>query len=375
MHTFKRVTTLAIIIAILGASLSFLFGGGKTLERRIAEITTVDQSDTVCPINPALLDSISTELLQICGNFGVIGYDAAKRYSNAARVFDTYGEFPEFREVLDTYGHQVVPVIEYFMDNGSKWMRTQATVADIWRQIKRGGDVNLTPAPPTPEQYGLMTIMAIKTEGHDFLGQFVFKDGEVSQVQLDRMWNTLKKVLTGGLINVERKARRGDAISFKDGAMAALDVAIIGGTTLKVVTALREMRIAAAGVRDITEAERLVVAGNSLTKSAQFIAAKSWGVTRVVAPVALVYVMVRHPTAIPAAGRWIAWLLGLPEWVGVVGIWAAVGLFISALLTPISLLLKVFGLSIRLTRMCHRACVWAANKTTVTTTHQVVRET
>jgi hypothetical protein len=118
MKTLGHFLTLAILVAIVGGSLSFLFGGRKTYERRIAEIVATEQSETVCPINPALLDTITTLLLRICGDFGIVGYDAAKRYPESARVFETYGDLPEFREVLDTYGHQIIPVIAYFMDNG-----------------------------------------------------------------------------------------------------------------------------------------------------------------------------------------------------------------------------------------------------------------
>lgn len=351
--------TIAFLLALAGIAGSHMFDDGRTFEVRVADIAMRSTGEQTCPLSVAALSSATDLQLRACAEDGLMGYIAATQYPANGTVFEAYANTPVFHEVLDRYGPQVVPVVAYFMEHGSKMMRAQATLAELWSQLKRGGDISITPIELSPEQYGLMALLAIQKEGNGFLTEFTFlEDGSVARVQTERIWAILKDTLSGGLINLEIKMRRGERVTFRDGAMAALDGFVLAGPLTKgarLLIGLREVEELSIVSKDATIADRAAMSWDTLTATSRTVIGKAWATAKYGAPFAVVYVAVTHPSLISSGGKFVARLMRIPEWVGAVSAWSIVGAITSPILMTLWGLLKLLKVPFWIGRKLERA--------------------
>ena len=255
---------------------------------------------------------------------------ALQRHGELARsVLSAYASDPEFRFVLRAYGEHVVPPIHFFMHNDLPSLTAYKWAGDTAEAVRRrwSGTEGSAPVALTAEERGRFAIRFIATDGHDFLGQFVVgTDGTVSRVQTERLAEGLVGFFTGGIRDLETRVRRGDELRLSDAGWAAVDVAL-AASALKV---LRMGRGVAATRPSMAAAEPATAAiGTALLRGSRIGAQ----VARFGGPVALAYVVVRHPSLLNSAFARVAELLGYPAWV-------VQGLGWALVLLPIFLLLQ-----------------------------------
>src|ERR1700739_771448 len=191
-----------------------------------------------CPLSQDEIRDGDMVALAICEHFGLIAYDAAKRYPSASKVFAVYGEDPEFGEVLDRYGHQVVPIVAYFAEHGSTEYEIRRWLTVQWQKFK--GENAEIPVI-TPEQAALIGIGEIKRRGNEMLAEFEIVDALARRKQGTRILFETKDFFLGGITDLEKILVRGEHLPTWEGiGNAALDVTIIAGgagAVLKVVRA------------------------------------------------------------------------------------------------------------------------------------------
>jgi hypothetical protein len=322
----KILLTFAAVL-VIAAMLAYLVRPVGSFEEQIVRM----EAALSCTLKDEIVQSARVDVLAICAKYGDKGYRIAERYPDKApRLFALYGDLAEWQFILDRYGHQVVPVVDYFVERGSKEFRMRQALGHALRSFAQGE--RAVPAEDiTPEQFGYIAILEIAENGHNFLGQFESLDGEVRRLPLERLLATSKGFLLGGILRLERVLTRGERWpTFGEIGFAALDVAVVAGG----IAALSRLRHAATAARG-TAATRLgrvsklrvtapAAAGSFLAAGRKILPAA--------AAVGAVYIAVRHPSLVTGAGRWLAEQANLPAWLGAFGAWAL-------LLTPIVILL------------------------------------
>lgn len=261
---------------------------------------------------------------------------ALQRYPEMARpIFLTFGDSQDFQTILRKYGEDVVLPIHYFLTHEvftlelMRGMSESARSAlDAVRRLWSNGE----PAQTSPngtlssEDRGWYAVQFIKTEGYDFLGQFVMSPkGEVSWIQTERVLEGINGFFAGGLKGLETKLRREETIAAGDLGWAALDVAI-GVGALKV---LRMGRAGASGGRSLTFSQRSAALGSGLWRTS----AIGTRLLKYGAPAVLAYIAIRHPSVINSMLGSVAEKFGLPP-----GLVQVVGWFL--VLLPLMLLLR-----------------------------------
>jgi hypothetical protein len=104
---------LSLVIAFVAAV--FLTKGAD--RRPFAEIVEraeiavrANAPGSMCPLSRETIERSDVELLSICLAHGLGAFDVARRYPvQAAKVFAVYREEEVFWQVLDRYGHEVIP--------------------------------------------------------------------------------------------------------------------------------------------------------------------------------------------------------------------------------------------------------------------------
>jgi hypothetical protein len=138
---------LSLVVAAVVASLSTTVTDKRNF-KEIAERTVMAEKasgpGSKCPLSRASIDSTDLNLLSICMAYGLVAYDATERYpASAPKIFALYGDEPAFQRILDRYGHQIIPIVAYFVDNGSstyQFPRPPATPCDrSGKAISRNG--------------------------------------------------------------------------------------------------------------------------------------------------------------------------------------------------------------------------------------------
>lgn len=253
------------------------------------------------------------------------------------RVLALYGDDPAFQAVLRAYGDHAIPPIHYFLDNeiralalmhrASEWAESATSTLRKWGGAETPAERNPTVALD-PKVRGAYAIAFIAQEGHDFVGQFVVAaDGRVSWVQTERVLEGLNAFFAGGMRGLETRVRKDEAIEFADIGWAAVDVAL-GVSAVKV---LRAARMPALAGRSAAFSERTALMGASLLRGSRVgVQLAKYG-----APLALTYIVVRHPSVLNSMFAHVAERLGLPVFLMQTLGWALV-------LFPLLLLMRVF---------------------------------
>lgn len=218
---------------------------------------------------------------------------ALQRYPAMSRlVLVEHGTDPEFQTQLRYYGELIVPPIHYFMTHP---VRTWDMFLENF-----SSDEELTAT-----ERGRFAIAFIGADGHNFLGQFLLNSaGEVTWLVSERVLEGINSFFAGGIRGLETKVRRGQDVGFADVGWAAADVAI-GVSAFKV---LRLGRTATVGSRSLTFSQRSAALGSSLLRTS-VIGAR---LVKYGAPVALAYLVVRHPSLLHSLMGDLALKLGVP---------------------------------------------------------------
>ncbi len=230
------------------------------------------------------------------------------------RVLALYGDDPAFQAVLREYGVHAIAPIHYFLDNeiralalmhrAGEWAGSAASALRTWRGAEAQAERNpVVVLDPTVR--GEYAIAFIAKEGYDFIGQFVVvADGQVSWVQTERVLEGLNAFFAGGVRALETRVRKDETLAFADVGWAAVDVAL----GVSVVKVLRVARMPALAGRSVGFSERTALMGASLLRGSRI----GIRLAKIGAPVALAYIVVRHPSLLDSMFVHVADRLGLP---------------------------------------------------------------
>ena len=348
--------------------------GFEELAVRAAIAEEVRDPDTKCPLSPEYIDTADVRLLSICLRYGLDAYQAAQRYpETSAKVFAVYGEDETFQKVLDRLGHEVIPVVAYFVEHGSREFQFRQAAGEAMQQIWEGRKPKWQPANITREQIGLIAIYYLERRGHEMLAEFEIVDGTATRKPIRRFFFAAKDLLLGGVEDIETILVRGERLpTWKEVGFAALDMTVIAGGVGAVAKAARlgigtaeavengAVRVAAEGAAE-NNSVRLAAEGaagnNAIRVAAEgaYEAISTIGKTGVlVAPVAFAYLAITRPQLVASAGGWIAERLGGNRITGIFAVYL-IGIFlILQFLRPLLWLARIVGKPIfRLTRYAY----------------------
>lgn len=320
---------LAVIPATLADQRSF-----EEISVRAAMTDQANTDGTRCPLSQQIIDKIDLALLSVCLMHGLTAYDAALRYpAIAAKVFVVYGEEKTFQEILDKYGHVVIPVIAYFVENGSREFQFRRAIGDAWEKFRKGEKVEWHFSDITPDQLGLIAIYEIDRRGHELLAEFEIIDGTAKRKKITRVILEAQDLLLGGVKDLEKVLTRDERTpTWKEVGWAALDVTIVAGSVGAIAKAAR-VGARAAG---LVEKGTLRLASEGAIEAITVL-----GKTTVrAAPLAFLYVAITRPDVIASAGGWFAEQMGFSRSAGIYAVYL-VGIFaLLLLLQPLFWLVK-----------------------------------
>jgi hypothetical protein len=302
---------------------------------RAAVVEEVRRADTRCPLSSHAIEEAQPWVLAACAAGGLGWYQAAQRYSDdAAKVFLVYGQDPDFVHAFDRLGHPVVPVVAYFVKNGSTQYLLQETVGQGVSRLWNEGRIGLDLAELSPEQYGLIAVHELNDRGHEMLSEFEVVDGVAVRRQFTRTLLGAKNIVLGGVSDLESVVARGERLpTWGEVGWAAFDAVIVVGGIGAAAKALRLARapVAVAG-RGAARMVHLRAAGRGAVQSLSAVG-RAAGVA---ALVALPYVAITRPHLVSGAAGWLAEQAGLPPWLGVFVAYLALCLATAFLLKIIS---------------------------------------
>ncbi len=273
----------------------------KYLAARTAIADEAAKPGSRCPLSKAYLDTLDLDVLSLCLAYGWSAMDAAQRYpALALKVFALYGEDPTFRSVFDRYGHQVIPVLGYFIENGSTSYRINATVQGAFEQISLGR-MPTWGEGLTGEQMGFMAVQELDERGAELLAEFEIVDGHAKRKAIEASVLGAKNFFLGGIHRIETIWTRGGSPTWKDYGGAALDVAVVAGG----VGLLAKEARAAEVVAGRTSPRVVAVNASRILRNVGTVA------IRPVGNLAVLYIGLTHPTLIASAVGWVADQLGL----------------------------------------------------------------
>lgn len=339
----RRTRWSALLCTALLASACITYvSGTATYEERLADIAAsrglskeaYEAAGSSAVLKELFLDAADDRELTLKLELGLL------KYADRARaVIEMFGDDPQFQEVLRQHGEGVIPIIDYFMSTdlltlkGRDWAlgKLQEFLAAISKvnSDKGSGSTKVDPIVYGPRSRGIYAIEAIRMDGHHFLGQFVLDpSNHIQRVQTDHILETLKKILAGGVTDLEWKYRSGARIEPTDVAWAGADVLSVFGAT-KALKFLGQARISGKAVEEAAVVRRTTVMGRSVLLGE----AVGRRIARVGAKAAAVYLVVRHPGLLSGVFGALGQLVGLPAWLSIlIGWWGAAALAMLAII-------------------------------------------
>ena len=334
VRLLRSAGLLVLAAAVAAAILTTLWeqGGGEDFEKASARAAASLEARAggVCQLSEGMIEREDIALVSICAAYGLPAYVAAKKYPDIApELFVLYGEVPEFRKILDQYGPVVLPVVQFFRDNGSASMRTKVGITSAWRNfwgsIERREPIDAQKLVELPklsrDEYGFIAVQEIHRSGHRLLSEFEYVNG-VSRKWTPRVTNFAYDVFVGGISDLEAAMVRGEKPTWKQIGWATLDAAVILGGAGAVVKSIRTAKVAGTAVTTTTTATRVSTIGTKTLAAVRVVGTvgKTAGKAILVAsPFAVGYVAVTRPGLIMSAGAWVAEQAGVPDWVGAYG--------------------------------------------------------
>jgi hypothetical protein len=269
-------------------------------------------------VQAVLLDLADNPLLLVKAQAAFIRYPDMAR-----RVFSLYGKEPEFQEILLRYGETVLPPIHHFLTRPIHTIELLNQADQGYQAIKQyfsatpqsASTATPVPAPApgqfqtlTPEERGWYAVHFIKSEGHDFLGQFlVDAEGETQWIVTERMLEGLNQFFTSGIRGLETKYRAGEALTAGDIGWASVD-ALVLTSAVKVLrmgrAAAITTRAASRGTRSAALAARVSQGGRLVLNSARY---AKWPLV-----IGAGYLVITHPSLVSDLLAGVADVLGYP---------------------------------------------------------------
>jgi hypothetical protein len=351
---FLLPLAIAAIVAAILATGSDRRGFGE-LAVRAAIADEARAQGTKCPLSSEYTDKADIGLLSICLKYGLDAYEAAQRYpATAAKVFAVYGQEETFQKVLDRYGHQIIPVVAYFVEKGSREFQIRQALGDALQKIWEGKKPKWELADITREQIGLIAIYHLEHRGHEMLAEFEIVDGVAKRKPMARFFLGAKDLLFGGVGDIETILVRGERLpTWKEVGFAALDVTVVAGGVGAVAKVARlgvgtaeaveqsTVRLAAEGAAGKNTIRLAAAEGAAETNAFRVAAEGAYEAISavgkagvLVAPVAFAYVAITRPQLIASAGGWVAEQLGVNRLVGIFAVYLIGGFLVLQFLRP-----------------------------------------
>lgn len=317
----------------------------ETEVARAAIVEEIRQDQSRCPLGNRAIGETPQWALSACATGGLGWYEAAQRYGeDAANVFHVYGADEEFVAVFDRLGHPVVPVVAYFVRNGSTQYLLNETFGQGVSRLWNEGRVGMELADLTPEQYGLIAIHELGRRGHEMLSEFEIVDGVAVRKPLTRVLLGAKNLVLGGVSDLESVIARGERLpTWSEMGWAVFDTAIVVGGVGAVAKTVQVARAPAVAMRGTARVAYMRAVGQGAVRSLATVG-KAAGMA---AAVAIPYVAITRPHLVASAGGWLAEQAGLPGWIGVFTAYAALCLALVLLarivLGPLLWTLRMLG--------------------------------
>jgi hypothetical protein len=306
---------LSLVVATVAAGLSTTVTDKRDFKEIAVRTVMAEKASgpgSKCPLARESIDSADLNLLSICMAYGLVAYDAAQRYpASAPKIFALYGGEPTFQRILDRYGHQIVPIVASFIDNGSSTYQVHQAADNALRQIWQGNipkwDANLS-----REQIGLMAIHEIDERGQGLLAEFEIVDGIAKWKPVTGVMLGVQDFFTGGIQHLETVYVRGEqSLTFGDFGGAALDVAVVFGG---VGALAKEVRAADFAVGGRSTAKVLAV---NAYRTVRTVGGASWSL----GGIGFLYVLAARPSLVASGGGWIADQLGYDRRLGIFAVY------------------------------------------------------
>jgi hypothetical protein len=243
---------------------------------------------------------------------------ALKKYPHTAeQIFFIYDKEPEFQKIILKFGEDVIPVIDYFMQNEITSLTVQKTLGNLWQALQDAvspaeNDTNKNIiAQLTPQQRGGYAIIYINQDGYNFLGQFAIdRNGNAQWIQTDRVTKALVNLFTSGIRDIEKKYKTNEEITNGDILWAGVDVFAL--SSIKLLKASK----AVSASKELSSSKKLL----SLTKTTSVFSAKLiknktvQSLLKYSTIATTLYITITHPSLINSMLDCVANLLGMnPE--------------------------------------------------------------
>lgn len=288
---------------------------------------------------------------------------ALRKYpQQTPRILDWYGEDRDFQGILEQYGPETIPVIDYFVTHTIQSLnainavtQTATTIAQesksMWHNLTGTAPTDTTSGDQptgqtqnksielTPEQRGWAAIQDIRLEGNHFLGQFdVDSAGKAHWNTTDRITQDVGRFLTSGIADVERKHDLNEKITATDIGWAAVDA-------VPVIAGLKLLKLGKAGAETAKETKALEAVAKTKAgklaakegKVAESVAKTGWiertgllardlapSFLRKAAWLATTYIVITHPELLSSLFVHLGNLLGAPAWLSLLLGWTSV---------------------------------------------------
>jgi hypothetical protein len=277
----------------------------------------IRRDDRRCPLNDEAIDRAKPWVLAACAQGGLGWYVAAERYrDDAEKVYLVYGQDPGLADIFQRLGPPVVPVIAYFVRNGSTQYLLQDAIGGGLARLWGEGDNGTGVTELSPEQYGLIAIEELRDRGHEMLSEFEVVNGQAVRKQFTRTFLAAKHVIFDGISDLEKVIVRGERLpTWSEVGWASFDAVMVAGGVGVAAKALRAAR-APVTIASRGTAARLALLGSAGRGALQSLATvcKAAGVAAVVA---IPYIAMTRPYLLTSAAGWVAEQAGLPGWLGV----------------------------------------------------------
>lgn len=320
LRVWALVGLLAASLASLLATSLWMSGSKRDFESAVSHVAAVYQAsnDAKCAISQEALEQEKLELVSICGEFGLLAYAAAKEYPEISpKIFGTYGNIPEFRELIGRFGPAPLPIIEYFRKKGSLSADFGGMIRKWVEQSRANRPLSLKWESLGEDEYGLYGIYLLH-RNPAILGEFI-PNGDAKRLFVPRTWNTVARIVTGGIADLEKTIAMGKDPTWKQVGWATVDVGVIIGGVSVVAKSLRAAKAVktAESVRLATKLKSAGTAAKTAAMTFGTVGAYTGKAALTMAPVAAAYVAITHPSLIASGGAWVAAQAGLPEYLGV----------------------------------------------------------
>jgi len=152
-------------------------------------------------IKQEILKDYDNEELEIINRLGLEGMIALDRNRHGIkRLFRDLEKYQIFYDIIEEYGpHHVVPVLDYFYEEGNLSTRIELVIGEYINKIFRE---NTSSDSLTERQKRLLLILKeIEYQKHNFLSRFVFTSEGARRNYVTTVTSTVVNFFTGGLAN------------------------------------------------------------------------------------------------------------------------------------------------------------------------------